>query len=215
MKKEVLSKRFDELLSRAETLESKDRRQWYSSALNLLNFVFSKNSVHYTQFDEILENPYQYRHPPSMDLMNDNESKWKDALGVFKSAKEDFGLGFTANLETIISGEVFGDFVTMAKASLGNGYKDVAAVLASAALEDTLKRFAVLNNLNIDDKTMTEVINALKTQGLVSGPQKSILESMPKLRNAALHAEWDKLRPEDVSALIGFVEQFLIQKFSS
>jgi HEPN domain-containing protein len=215
MNKEIFSKRFDELLSRAETLESKDRQQWYSSVLSLLSLAFSKNSVHYARLDEILKNRYEYRHRPSMDLLHDHESKWEDALSVFKSAKEDFELGFTVNLETTISGEIFGDFVTMAKTSLSNGYKDVAAVLASAALEDALKRFAVLNSLNIDDKNMTEVINALKTQGLVSGPQKSLLESMPKLRNAALHAEWDKLRAEDVSALIGFVEQFLLQKFSS
>ena len=103
----------------------------------------------------------------------------------------------------------------MAKASLLEGHKDVAAVLASAALEDALKRYAKLNNLDISDKTMSEVINSLKSQGLVSGPQKSLLETMPKIRNAALHANWDKLNAEDVSALIGFVEQFLLQKFSS
>lgn len=37
---------------------------------------------------------------------------------------------------------------------------------------------------------------------------------MPKLRNFALHAQWDKLTEPDVNSIIGFVEQFLLNKFS-
>jgi hypothetical protein len=177
--------------------------EWATSALSLIGATFSRDSIHFQNFQKIYIESER------------RGDKFEAMKGVFNSAKKDFEKELNFNFQRSISGEILGDFVAMARASLGEGHKDVAAVLASAALEDALKRFAVLNNLNIDDKNMTEVINALKTQGLVSGPQKSILESMPKLRNAALHAEWDKLRPEDVSALIGFVEQFLIQKFSS
>ena len=62
----------------------------------------------------------------------------------------------------------------------------------SAALEDALKRYARENNLGVDDKVMQEVVSALKTKGLVSGAQKSLLNTMPKLRDFAMHANWDK-----------------------
>jgi hypothetical protein len=68
----------------------------------------------------------------------------------------------------------------------------VAAVLPSAALEDALKRYASLRGLNVDGKVMQEVINALKAKGLVGGSQKSLLDSMPKVRDAAMHADWQK-----------------------
>jgi hypothetical protein len=58
------------------------------------------------------------------------------------------------------------------------------------------------------------VVNALKGSGLVAGAQKSLLDTMPKIRNAALHAEWNKLSEPDVASVIGFVEQFLVNKFS-
>ena len=61
---------------------------------------------------------------------------------------------------------------------------------------------------------MQEVVSALKSQGLVSGAQKTLLDTMPKIRDYAVHANWSKIQPEDVSSVIGFVEQFLITKFS-
>ncbi|KVC20747.1 DUF4145 domain-containing protein [Burkholderia cepacia] len=57
-------------------------------------------------------------------------------------------------------------------------------------------------------------LNSLKSAGLVGGAQKTLLDAMPKLRNFALHAQWDKLTEPDVNSIIGFVEQFLLNKFS-
>jgi len=56
-------------------------------------------------------------------------------------------------------------------------------------------------------------VNALKSKGLVSGAQKSLLDTMPKIRDYAMHANWDKITAEDVSSVIGFVEQFLLSHF--
>lgn len=110
---------------------------------------------------------------------------------------------------------MFGDFVALAKQSLSEGHKDVAAVLACAALEDALKRFAASNGLKVDDKSMQEVVNSLKGAGLVSGAQKTLLDAMPRIRNLALHADWAKLTEPDVNSVLGFVEQFLLTKFSA
>ncbi|MBN1294966.1 MAG: DUF4145 domain-containing protein [Candidatus Latescibacteria bacterium] len=137
----------------------------------------------------------------------------KTLYGVFCSAKEDFEGGYVFDVDLRVSGEVFGDFVAMAKQSLSEGHKDVAAVLACAALEDTLKKYAVLNGIILDNESMTEVVNALKSKGLVSGAQKSLLDTMPKIRNYAMHADWGKITAPDVSSVIGFVEQFLLTNF--
>ena len=130
-----------------------------------------------------------------------------------KAAFDDYSHGFAINLQTAISGEIFQDFVELAKHALVEGNKDVAAVLACSALEDTLKRYAKNQGLAVDDKDMTDVVAALKSQGLVSGAQKTLLSTMPKISNYAMHANWDKLTQPDVNSVIGFVEQFLITYF--
>jgi hypothetical protein len=114
----------------------------------------------------------------------------------------------------VISGEIYRDFILLAKKALDERSKDVAAVLASAALEDALKRFAQMNGLDVTDKAMQEVVGALKARGLVRGAQKSLLDTMPKIRDYSMHANWDKITPQDVGSVIGFVEQFLLTEFS-
>jgi hypothetical protein len=130
------------------------------------------------------------------------------------AAKSDYDGGYLLSLQATVAGEVFGDFVTAARIALDDGQKDVAAVLACAALEDALKRFAHLQGLSVEDKDMSDVINALKGAGLLHGPQKTIIDAMPKIGNAAMHAEWQKITRENVGSVLGFVEQFLLTKFA-
>ena len=115
-------------------------------------------------------------------------------IRIFRSAKEDFEGDYAFDAEIRISGEVFGDFIVLAKHALAEDHKDVAEVLVCAALEDALKRYAIANGLNVAGRSMTDVINALKSKELVSGAQKSLLGSIPQLRNYAMHANWGKYR---------------------
>ncbi len=176
--------------------------QWATSAQNLIRAVFGENSPHYTNFINAFKKCAGY---------DDDVNVLK---GIFLSAKDDFEGGYVFDVDLRVSGEVFGDFVAIAKQALSEGHKDVAAVLACAALEDTLKRFATANDLDVGEKSMQEVVGALKSKGLVSGAQKSLLDTMPRIRNYAMHADWEKISAPDVSSVIGFVEQFLLSHFS-
>ena len=177
-------------------------RKWATSAQSLITAAFGTTSPHVRNFDSLYAGCSGYDH----DV--------RSLLAVFQSAKQDFEGGYVFNVEMRVSGEVFGDFIALARQSLGEGHKDVAAVLACAALEDVLKRYAATNGLDVTDKNMTEIINSLKSAGLIAGPQKSLLEAMPRLRNAALHADWPKISEPEVGSVIAFVEQFLLSKFA-
>lgn len=63
------------------------------------------------------------------------------------------------------------------------GHKDVAAVLACAALDDVLKGFAARHRIDTTDRSMQDVVNALKAKGLVGGAQKTLFGTMPKIRD--------------------------------
>jgi len=158
--------------------------------------------VHFKNLQKIHDNFHHY------------SSEAEAGVGVFSAAKDDFEGGYLFTVEGVITGEILGDFAGLAKACMANSNKNVAAVLASAALEDALKRYAASQGLDVQDKEMQQVVGALKSKGLVSGAQKSLLDTMPKLRDYAMHANWDKLSSEDVNSIIGFVEQFLLNKFT-
>ena len=209
-------KRFQELEEKMDEVENTEQylgiagiaisseafEEWANSVLNLLQQVFEVGSVHFQNFNGTYKK------------FRGRKDIFDKCKGIFKSAKQDYEGGYVFKLELLLSGEIFGDFVALSKKSLKEGYKDIAAVLSCAALEDVLKRFAIINGLAVEDKNMPEVVSALKSKGLVRGAQKSLLDTMPKIRNLALHAKWDKISPEDVNSVIGFVEQFILSHFS-
>ncbi len=177
-------------------------QQWATSSQNLLHAAFGETSPHYLNFQTHYAACRGY------------ESELMPLRGIFLAAKSDYEGGYAFNLEATVSSEVLGDFLGMAKLALGEGHKDVAAVLACAALEDTLKRYAIRQCLDVTDKVLQDVVNALKSKGLVKGVQKSLLDSMVKVRDYSMHANWDKVQDADVNSVIGYVEQFLLSKFS-
>jgi hypothetical protein len=209
---EQVTKRFEDLAKQAQQIPLVNNShaapqqfyEWATSALNVIQGVFGKDSPHYVRFEAemaVIDNNYVY-------------DRRLDALrGIFLGAKSDVDGGYLFGLQTSFSGEIFGDLVSAAKAALSEGHHTVASVLACAALEDALKRYAISKELSVEDKTMEDVVNALKSQGLVSGAQKALLSAMPKIRNQAMHADWAKLTPQDAGSVIGFVEQFLLSHF--
>lgn len=211
---DVFTRRFDELQKKQATIPflsssmggsyvpNGEWQGWATSVQSLLCAVYGQTGHHYLNFSKAYQE------------CNGEDHRVRTLFHMFTSAKEDFAGGYVFNVELRVSGEVFGDFVALARTSLNEGHKDVAAVLACAALEDALKRYAAVQGLVVEDKAMSDVINALKSAGHVAGAQKAMLDRMPTIRNYALHANWDKISEPDVGGVIGFVEQFLMTKFS-
>ena len=212
--RDAISQRFAELESVFNAIQyeashlggayARDRaswRRWTTSAASLIRGVCGPESTYCKVFDA------------RCDECRGKKSSLQELFGVFQAAREAYDKEFLFDLEVQTAADVFGSFAAAAKQAMKENKKDVAAVIASAALEDALKRYAVRNGLDVDDKTMAHVINALKSKGLVSGAQKSLLGGMLMTRNNAMHADWDKITEPEVSSLIGFVEQFLLTSF--
>jgi len=137
----------------------------------------------------------------------------KQLQGTLRAILSDIRDGRLGSLRLEYQGQVFAEFVNAAKAALSEGAKDVAAVLACAALEDALKRFAEANGLDVEEEDMSKVVNALKSAGLVPKQQGALLKGMVPLRNKVFHAEWSKVDEAGIRSVIGFVKQFLLTKF--
>jgi hypothetical protein len=137
----------------------------------------------------------------------------KELHGLLKTVVAEVKAGLVYSIESEARGEVYSDFVALAKLALEGGSKDVAAVLASAALEDALKRFAESKGLDVGDKDMSEVISQLKSGEHLQKPEAKVVQSYVTLRNKALHAEWESINSPEVASLMGFVENFILTRF--
>jgi len=210
--KENISQRLDELIKLAQPGKagSIEVGEVTSGTISLLDKLYGHNSEKLKAYNQLYQDYAKNKYKSDGGVISNICS---NTLGVLKSIKSEVEAGLVGNLEQQAQGGIFGDFITLAKESLDES-KDVAAVLVSAALEDALKKFALQNGLDVDEKDMTKVINALKREGLIKGTQASIVQGYTKFRNKAFHADWEKIDKTSVSSAISFTEGFILEHFS-
>ena len=101
----------------------------------------------------------------------------------------------------------------MAEYLLGEGYKDAAAVLLGAVLEDSLRKIADSNGietLKANGKPLSmEPLNVSLRKKEAYGPlvQKQIT-SWANLRNDAAHGHYDRYDAEQTKQMLLFVQKF-------
>ena len=207
--KENLIRRIDELieLAKSSTDDFSGQGEVTSGAINILEVLYGSNSyklkAYMEQYQDYARKQNKRTYLYGIVLATS---------GVLKSIKSEIEAGLVSNIELRAQGGIFGDFITLARKALDES-KDIAAVLVSAALEDTLKRYAEQNGLTVSEADMSEVVNALKSKELLKGPQASIVQSYVQLRNKAFHSQWDKIDKETISSAISFTETFLLEHF--
>jgi uncharacterized protein DUF4145 len=216
MTKELISKRYLELAHAMEFISvvqhpngfdevnMLDWNHWATSALNLVNISFAADSIHFKQLTKAIDSSEKHGLAFAVD----------SAKGSFIAARADFEGGYFSTLAQGIAGEVFGSLLDLASAALKEGHKDSAAVLASAAFEDSLKKIGSLHGLSVEQGDLGNVIGALKAKQLLQGGAAKLAERYQNFRNWAMHANWEKITQEEVGGLIGFVEQLLVKHLS-
>ena len=213
MDRKVITHRIDELLAIRPTSDSTaptQSYQLYAACVTLISQLYGSSSV---QFQALKDERARL-----MGVSGSEYSKFeiftRELHGLLHTVKRDVEDGLLENLGDLARAEVYSDFLALAKNCLETS-KDVAAVLASAALEDALKKFAVSQNLSAEDKDMSEVISLLKSKQLLLAPEAKVVQSFVTLRNKALHAEWNKIREPEVSSLVAYVETFILTKLAN
>ena len=207
----------DNVLQRIDELLTKDLQgtteagtaEIVAGTIKLHELLYSPRS---TQLDMVVTQQKQmYKNKTDIREL----TRFRDRFyGCLQSLKSDIMEGRMVDFQAEARGEVFGDFIVLARRALDEGEKRVAAVLACAALEDSLKQCAYIHNLDVGDEEMPTVINALKSVGVISKPEGTSLKGYAQLRNKAFHAQWDEIDIPHLQGLLAFAEGFLVKHFS-
>jgi hypothetical protein len=217
LQQEILT-RLDEILSVLQQIPKSykaDRRpdagalasfqECYAATVSLGSSIYGRDSLQVSEFLSSVQglrktNPY----PGNMD-----GRIAAIAVGFIKNLKHEIETGLIQSIIEAGAGEVLGDFVALADRALDEQQKDVASVLAAAALEDTLKRNAAQLGLQVEDKDLSTVVSALKSKGFFKGAETKIVPTFVTLRNQAMHAQWEKISGPDVASLLGYLKSLL------
>lgn len=136
-----------------------------------------------------------------------------ELCGLAKAVQHQVREGLFANVRGLLQAEVFDDFLEMSAHLLSEGYKDPAAVLVGAVLEDTLrKRLDREGGPTTDAKgknlTIEPMNVALAKAGVYNVLVQKQVTAWADLRNKAAHAQWDQYDAQQVAQMLEGVRKF-------
>lgn len=205
MREQEILKRIDSLLT-----TNPSGHEAFSGALGLLTSLYGPHSP---QVDDLTKKGKSFSDRFAGGGLDNQLTDL--AQGVLQNLKTEIELGIVTSLSGSITGDVLTDFLKLARAILGEsgeGAKNVAAVLAAALFEDTLRRIATQNGIPHIEK-LQDLLTELKGKQILQGTQIGIANSYLYFRNSALHAQWDRVERESVVSVLGFLEQLLMKHF--
>ena len=208
----TLKARVESLLELAKkAVERQPGNQLLQGTITVFSAVYGPESHHV----KVLLEGTKSLNDPKIGSLVIQDNIWA-IQGSLENLKAELDAGLAGSLQKRIAGDVLTDFIQLARTVLdepGDKGKNVAAVLAAAAYEDTIRRMGAEFAGVIGRDDLSKVIEALKKAGVLQAPQLGIALSYLSFRNHALHAEWEKIERESVHSALGFVEQLLLKHF--
>jgi hypothetical protein len=204
---EAIVNKFARLVARAEELakprggfDTDDIALWFelrTSALNLLERTAGAGNIYYRLLLES-HGADQLKFTPGI------------MLGILKSALTDFREGFMVDAKLLVSAEVFADFLVQAEILLENDYKDAAAVIIRAVLEDGLRRVCISKGIEVRPRWgVDDLATQLTKHNILTAVQKGEIDGKRELGNSAAHGRFHEYTKADVEAFHEFVQRLL------
>ena len=134
-------------------------------------------------------------------------------VGIAKAIQHDLESGLLIDIRALLQADVFADFLEMADYLLNEGYKDPAAVLIGAVLEDGLRRLLEKHGLPVAHSsgrplTIEPMNAALAKAGVYNKLVQKQITSWAHVRNSAAHGKYDEYTKAQVQLMLLFVQGF-------
>jgi hypothetical protein len=136
-----------------------------------------------------------------------------ELAGIISGIESDIENGLLGDLGNLMRAEVFADLLEMAEHLHAEGYKDPAAVLIGAVLEDSLRKLATQRGVTVvggNGRPMTiDPLNvALAKDGAYNPLVQKQITSWANLRNDAAHGHFARYDEVQVKHMLLFVQKF-------
>lgn len=136
----------------------------------------------------------------------------KSGKGILQALREDIEGGYLKRIETLLSADIFDDFIEMAEYLLSQGYKDPTASLVGAVLENGLRRICLSCSITLSAKEDISSLNKkLADAGIYNRLTQKKVQVWNDIRNNADHGKFSEYKADDVNEMLKGVRDFLEQ----
>ncbi|WP_420463375.1 hypothetical protein [Candidatus Palauibacter sp.] len=178
------------------TLDHGAFTEWRAQSLSLLTNLLGTDHVYVASFEQEVDRSYT--------------SSVEAGIGILKAVSEDLEDGFLTDVLTLVSAEVFTDFLAMAGHLLECEYKDPAASLCGAVLEEGLRRVATNRGVQVRERDDLSTLNQkLAAKSIYTRLVQKRLAVWTDVRNAADHGKFSEYSKADVADMHAGVSSFL------
>jgi len=191
--------------SSKDRIQDRDLQQLLSMSESIINRLGSADTTHSKHAREWIDSDAAESY------------KLDRLLGVISSLKLSVESGYLDNIEELIHGELFDNFIDMAEHLLNEGYKDASAVIVGSSLESHLRNLCIRNSIettirsanNERPKKADQMNSELASSGVYEKLDLKSVTAWLDLRNKAAHGEYDKYSNDQVRLMITGVRYFI------
>ena len=133
------------------TLDSQAFTEWRTQSLTYLINLVGPEHTYVQSFRE--------------QIKEGHRNIVKSGKGILQAVREDIQGGYLTRIEALVSADIFSDFLEMAEYLLSQGYRDPAASLIGAVLEDGLRRICSARGLKLSSKEDISSLNKKLADG--------------------------------------------------
>lgn len=172
--------------------------EWKNNTQNFVLLVCGENSPYYKNFVDGVKSAY----PGDVE----------HGIGILTALREDIELGFLTRVRDLVSAEIFTDFIEMAQHLLDNNYKDSAASLVGAVLENGLRQIAQKHSVSIKSSDDIGSLNKkLADKEIYNRLIQKQIQAWKAIRDSADHGKFSEYKVEDVKSVLEGVQRFLTE----
>ncbi|MYW99082.1 hypothetical protein SAMN02745831_05990 [Streptomyces sp. PgraA7] len=205
---EDMLKQLNDLLSKTEKFIGKERESGISSVeagilANRLEASVTRLSM----------NRSVYREQLKRGSGLSSERRLIHNLEVTLTLRDDIQAGWTETVVELVHADTYSDYLEMADALLGKGYKDPAAVITGTSLEVHVRALCVKNGVTTAvagrPKKATTMNADLKKADVYDGLQEKEVTAWMGLRNSAAHGDYGAYDHAQVRRFLDGVQAFM------
>ncbi|MEA2465654.1 MAG: hypothetical protein QOJ98_3401, partial [Acidobacteriota bacterium] len=174
----------------------------------LIRRLYGAGSHYEEHLKRVIQNKY------FTGLHSGNYEHVSELVGIIKGVQRDIQSGLLRDIRSLLQAEVFADFLEMAEHLLNEHYKDAAAVLIGATLEDSLRKLAARRSVSTHNVstgrplTIDPLNTALSKDGAYNPLVQKQITSWANLRNDAAHGNFIAYDEHQVRQMLLFTQKF-------
>lgn len=174
-----------------------------SACLSFIERIYGREHSHFEQFSHKTDNHYY----------SDSER----AIAIIEAIRSELEGGWLFNIKNLVAAGLFSDFLDQADHLLFQGYKDAAAVMVGAVLEEHLRQLCVARAIDVSDlkdgKSVPRKADRLNADLAKSSAYSAIdakqVTAWLAIRNSAAHGNYSAYTQDQVRNLASGVVEFM------